>query len=56
MAKEYVESRQNGEFKEGLSQMSTRTELAKVLKADRVTLPEYLARDCPVGLRRTLKT
>ena len=57
-AKEYVESRQNASFKDDLIQKSTLRELKKVVDVDRVTLPEYLTRKCPISLchGRMLKT
>ena len=57
-AKEYVESRQNALFKDDLIQKSTLRELKKVVDVDRVTLPEYLTRKCPISLchGRMLKT
>ena len=57
-AKEYVEARQNASFKDDLGQKSTLRELKKVVDVNRVTLPEYLTRKCPVSLchGRMLKT
>ena len=57
-AREYVESRQNGAFKDDLRTRSTLSELARIADGDRRGLSPYLARVCPEGLRhgRRLKT